>query len=90
MSMINDGKQAEMAGSKLVAKMCKPDYESMISVAKDKMAKSRAALDAIIAMLDGSSPGSKMAELVGELYIMESNLGKRIQYLIQEQESWED
>ena len=69
---------------------CKPDYETMIATARKKHAACQVLMNAVTMFTDGNITDGKLAELVGEVYLTQSALSKHIEYLLKEQEAWED
>jgi hypothetical protein len=75
--------QSEM---KMRSERCKPDYETMIANARKQHASCQTLLDAITDFTDGNVTEGKLAELAGEVYLIQSVLTKRIESMIKEQE----
>ncbi len=66
---------------------CKPDYEKMITGAKDKLEKNQKLQEAIFNYFGNLRLRNQMAELVGELVSEERQYRHEVARLIQQQEN---
>jgi hypothetical protein len=82
----NSGGAFAQGEMKMQSERCKPDYETMIANARKKHASCQTLLDAITDFTDGNVTEGKLAELAGEVYLIQSVLSKRIESMIKEQE----
>lgn len=83
--MLRDNTRSE--GMALAENPCRPDYETMIKRAQERLAKNQALNKAIFDYIGNTVVRGKMAELVGELYSEKIQIVNSIESMIAKQEA---